>query len=240
MEFHTNFKHNLEQINKIIDDTCASCGRSPQEIELIAVSKTQPVEAIMALHALGITCFGESYAQELQSKASTAQGQPLSWSFIGHLQSNKISKIVQYAGEIQALASLKHAALIERHAIALQKAPFPVYLAVNSADSSQKSGVSIDEIVGFYEQVKTRHPQLKVRGIMTVPPDDIEDPEPSEPLMVPDLYLKLKELSLKVGEGKLSLGMSSDMRTAIAAGSTCIRIGTALFGKRNYPKSFSE
>ena len=223
---------NLNAIKRIIGEACRQSGRSPDEVALMAVSKLVSVERIRSLYELGQRLFGESYLQELEDKHRALDGLAITWSFIGHLQSNKIKRIVRCADEIQALSSLKHAELVARYARELNKTPYPIYIAVNSDESATKSGITLANARQFALDIQQKFPELNVRGLMTVPPAEIQDPADSRPLVIPPLYHSLRAISLQIGEGRLSLGMSGDLRTAIAAGSHCVRVGTALFGDR--------
>lgn len=198
--------------------------------ELIAVSKTQPESAVRAVFAFGQVLFGENYAQELEDKAESLKDLPIQWIYIGHIQSNKIRKIVTYAQEIQTVASFDHAKQIARHAKDLNKIPYSIYLEVNAGDEQAKSGVSLDAILPLAERIRLELPELTLKGLMAIPPDSYSDQNCTE---VPRLYRDLRSLADKVGEGKLSLGMSNDLRIAIKAGSNFVRVGTAIFGRRS-------
>lgn len=197
--------------------------------ELIAVSKLQPIEKIREVYDLGQRRFGENYAQELSEKAEVLKDLAIEWIFIGHIQSNKIRKIVTYASEIQTVASLSHAKQIARNAAELGKTPFPIMIEVNAGSEDSKSGVPLAEALSLAEEIKANLPELKIRGLMAIPPDSYSDAEYQE---VPALYSELKASALKIGEGQLSLGMSNDLRIALEAGSNFVRIGTAIFGSR--------
>ena len=198
--------------------------------ELIAVSKLQPITKIVEVHALGQQKFGENYAQELSEKAEALKDLDIYWVFIGHIQSNKIRKIVTYAREIQTVASLSHAKQIARHAKELGKTPFPIMLEVNAGDEASKSGVSMGAIKALADQIAAELPELQIRGLMAIPPDSFSD---SNYASVPPLYRELRALADTVGLGLLSLGMSSDLSIALDAGSDMVRIGTAVFGSRD-------
>lgn len=204
-------------------------GRTRQP-ELIAVSKTQPESAVRAVFASGQSLFGENYAQELADKAEALQDLPIYWIYIGHIQSNKIRKIVTHASEIQTVASFDHARQIARHAQELGKTPFPIYLEVNAGDEESKSGVSRDEAVPLANRIAEELPELKLQGLMAIPPETFNDASCSE---VPELYRELRAMADSIGEGKLSLGMSNDLRIALSAGSDFVRVGTAIFGRRS-------
>lgn len=194
------------------------------------MSKLQPIEKIIELHRLGQTKFGENYAQELSDKAEALKDLKLDWIFIGHIQSNKIRKIVTYASEIQTVASYSHAKLIARHARELGKIPFSIMLEVNAGDEESKSGLAMDAIASLAVRIKTELPELHIRGLMAIPPDIYTDTAYAE---VPALYRSLRDCASTLGDGLLSLGMSNDMRIALEAGSDFVRIGTALMGSRS-------
>ena len=197
---------------------------------LIAVSKTQSESAVRAVFALGQTLFGENYAQELADKAEGLKDLAIYWIYIGHIQSNKIRKIVTYASEIQTVASFDHAKQIARQAAELGKSPFPIYLEVNAGDEESKSGVSREAVIPLAKRIENELPELTLKGLMAIPPEAFSDASFSE---VPTLYRELRNLADQIGEGKLSLGMSNDLRIALEAGSDFVRVGTALFGRRS-------
>ena len=208
--------------------------RNPDSIRLLAVSKTHSPEKIIRLRELGIREFGENYAQELAIKRQALHDVDLDFVYIGALQSNKIPLIVRHAAEIQSVCSIKHAKLIAKEADRLGKTPYPVYILVNAGDEATKSGVPILEVMGLAQEINSHCPELTLQGIMAIPPplDDNRPKIDSSAFVIPLLYIKLKQLAQKVGKGLLSLGMSDDLEEALAAGSDCVRIGTALFGAR--------
>ncbi len=213
----------------ILDRIHQACISGRQPPELLAVSKTQDPIRIRELFALGQRRFGENYAQELLDKAGQLNDLDLEWVFIGHLQSNKIKKIVQVAHEIQTVASLQHAERIAKSALELGKTPFPIYLEVNAGDEDNKSGVAWDSVQELADAIQSKLPALKLEGLMAIPPSHFQDDSTPD---VPKLYRDLRILASSVGEGKLSMGMSGDLRLAIQAGTDTVRIGTALFGPR--------
>lgn len=210
--------------------TCArTVGRYPEDIALLAVSKLQSEEKIRAAFAHGQAQFGENYTQELLTKAAALHDLPLSWHFIGHLQSNKIKKLVAVADCIQTVADFGHAEKIARAARELGRAPYSIYIESNVAGEAGKSGVPLSEARVLAEKIAHKLPDLVVEGLMAVPPATYEDA--SHP-QVPELYQQIADVARGVGRGRLSLGMSADMGIAIAAGSTMIRVGTGIFGAR--------
>lgn len=203
---------------------------------LIAVSKGQSPEKIRDLYRRGQREFGENYLQELELKAAALADLPdLRWIFIGQLQSNKIQRIVAAASEIQTAASEKHLRYIDRYAREAGKSGFPVFIEINAGDEPSKAGVTADGLPGLVAKVATGEGMsgIRLQGIMAIPPVEITDEDfalvEKEP---PELFRSMRRLADTVGMGKLSLGMSSDYRTALAAGSDCVRIGRSLFGER--------
>ncbi len=234
MEF---LAHNLAMLTQRISQACHLAGRDPSSVRLLAVSKGQSVSALQEAMALGLLEFGENYAQELKAKKDTLISSSPRFSFIGRLQSNKIPLIVQHAAEIQSLASLDHASLVSRAVDKLGLAPYPVSLLVNIADEPSKGGFSPPFIAEAAQTIQSRFPNLKLRGVMAIPPPlspwEKAAPEP------PPRYRELRQMADQVGQGQLSLGMTDDLEQAISAGTNCIRIGTALFGPR-LPKPSQE
>ncbi|MBC7532985.1 MAG: YggS family pyridoxal phosphate-dependent enzyme [Oligoflexus sp.] len=216
--------------SKILQRIQSHTKSGKRSAELIAVSKLQPIEKIVEIHALGQQKFGENYAQELSEKAEALGHLDIYWVFIGHIQSNKIRKIVTHAQEIQTVASFSHAQQIARHAKDLGKAPFPIMLEVNAGDEASKSGSPLKEIKTLALQIVQELPELQLNGLMAIPPDSFSDSNYST---VPPLYHELRALADEIGLGLLSLGMSNDLSIALDAGSDMVRIGTAVFGSRD-------
>lgn len=227
----------LSTVRSRIYTAAEKAGRHTSDIRLIAVSKTHPAEAIETAYAAGLRVFGENYADELIEKSSKlTHRSDISWVFIGQLQSNKIQKIVKHADEIQSIATEKHARYVQRYASEVGKTNYPVWIVVNSEDEESKQGASFDEIANIAKFIATECPSLALQGIMAIPPSKYSDQSSALPnggYSVPDLYKQLRKIASETGLGKLSLGMTSDLQIAIAAGTDCIRIGTAIFGERN-------
>jgi len=199
-------------------------------VRLIAVSKGQSPEKIRALYVEGQREFGENYLDELEHKADALSAlKDLKWVFIGQLQSNKIQRIMKVATEIQTVASEKHARYIARYATELDKAPYPVFIEIN-CDEEQKGGATRQEALNVARFIQRECPGIRLRGLMAVPPSQFTDAIVKD---IPPLYQDLVQLAHSIGEGELSLGMTADRGIALAAGSTCLRIGRALFGARS-------
>lgn len=227
----TNIKENLERTQKRIHDACIAARRPIEEVELLAVSKKHSVQSIREVMGLGLSRFGENYAQEMLQKQEELSGTQSEFVFIGQLQSNKIQRIVRAAAEIQTVSSIKHVRLIAKYAKATGKAPYPIYLILNAGDEPQKAGLNFKDLEALSLEVTENYPELTLKGVMCIPPASIATSASID--NIPELYKKIKDLSLKVGQGKLSLGMSHDLETAIKTGSTCVRIGTDIFGSRD-------
>lgn len=221
-----------KQVEEELQRACREAGRDPSSVKLLAVSKNHPVERIQSLaQRCGHRIFGENYADELIKKSTDLKALALDWHFIGKLQSKKIRSLVAGAACIQTVESEKHLRLISRYAVEFQKTPYPVFIAVNAAGEPQKSGIPVEHAANLAKVALDFYPAIQVCGMMTVPPASYQDADYAEP---PALYQQLSAASRLVGEGQLSLGMTGDLRIAVLAGSTMVRIGTAIFGERNY------
>jgi pyridoxal phosphate enzyme (YggS family) len=216
------------EIQKNIAVASGKAGRKPDEIELLAVSKTQPVEAIREAFQAGITHFGENKVQEARGKIEElGRG---TWHLIGHLQSNKAKDVVRLFDSIDSVDRLDLATEINHRADAFGKTQ-NVLLQVNIAGESTKFGCAPDAARTLAEAINNL-PRLSLRGLMTIAPY-APDPEKSRPHFA---GLRLLRDKLEADTGLqlpvLSMGMSGDFAVAIEEGSTCVRIGTALFGER--------
>jgi len=215
-------QHKIAQAPRLSED---------QKTELLAVSKGQGVNKIRRLFELGQRRFGENYLQELLTKQQGLSDLAIDWVFIGHLQTNKIKKIVQHAVEIQSVASLKHAAAIAQAAREFERRPYPIYLAINADAEDTKNGVNFADLPALYQQIQQQFAEdIQIMGIMAVPSSEHRSSVNSE---IPAVYHQLRSLADQIGEGMLSLGMSGDLEIAIRAGSNLVRIGTALMGERS-------
>ncbi len=219
-----DLQHRYHQVYSQINE---AAGSLPVP-ELLVVTKGHSSEPIRVLFDLGQKSFGENYAQELLSKSEDLKDLPIAWIFIGHLQSNKIRKIVSVAAEIQTVGTLRQAEQIARAAEELAKVPYPIWIEVNADQEESKHGCPMDEVVSLAEAIQL-NPRLHLRGLMAIPPSVYQDEDFTE---VPELYHRLRKLCDKVGEGRLSLGMSGDLSLAIRAGSNLVRIGTRILGPR--------
>ncbi|WP_029933725.1 YggS family pyridoxal phosphate-dependent enzyme [Thiomicrospira pelophila] len=226
-----NYQANLEQVTHRIRAAEQRFKRSEGSVKLLAVSKTKPIEAVNALAELGQTAFGENYLQESLDKI--AQRPDLEWHFIGPIQSNKTKPIAEHFNWVQSVDRLKIAQRLSR-----QRPPelpaLNILLQVNISQEDTKSGFSPQELLEQVEQV-TQLPNLVLRGLMAIPKAETEfDQQRAALAEMFDLFQQVK-LKLRTPDfDTLSMGMSGDLEAAIAEGSTMVRIGTDLFGARNY------
>lgn len=223
----------LQAVHARIAAACLAAGRAPDSVQLLAVSKTFGPEAVCAAHAAGQTAFGENYIQEAVDKMALLDDLPLQWHCIGPIQSNKTRLVAAHFQWAQTVDRLKIAQrLSEQRPDHLP--PLQVCLQVNVDGGLTKSGVSPDELPALAQAV-TALPRLQLRGLMCIP-DPQEDAEAMRAvfLRARALYEDLRASGLPLDT--LSMGMSADLEAAIAAGSTMVRVGTAIFGGRSSVK----
>jgi len=220
---------NLIQVRKRIALACQAAGRPADAIQLLAVSKTMPAQAVRAAHAAGQLAFGENYIQEGVDKIASLADLPLEWHCIGPIQSNKTKLVAENFAWVHSIDRLK---IAER--LSAQRphhlSPLQVCLQVNVDGGSNKSGVAPEELLALAQAV-AKLPHLQLRGIMTIPePAESEAAARAVHHQAKALFDKLNAAGL--GLDTLSMGMTSDLEAAIAEGSTCVRVGTAIFGAR--------
>ena len=221
-------KENLNKINERLRRAAAKRGVSPEEITLVAVTKTVPTETINAAHQLGINNFGENRVQEALSKIDFLPG-GIRLHFIGHLQSNKVRHVVPVFDLIHSLDSIKLAGVIQKEGEKRDK-KVNVLLQVNIGDEKSKFGFKREEVEDALVEMAT-YRNLKVLGLMTVAPF-LPDPEEVRPYFRL-LYQLFKSIKIPGIEMKyLSMGMSNDFEVAVEEGANMVRLGTALFGDR--------
>jgi pyridoxal phosphate enzyme (YggS family) len=223
----------LQAVQARIAAACAAAGRDPASVRLLAVSKTFGAEAVRAAHQAGLSAFGENYIQEAVAKQQALAGLPLEWHCIGPIQSNKTRLVAENFAWAQTVDRLKIAQrLSEQRPEHLP--PLQVCLQVNVDGGPTKAGIAPEELPALARAVQAL-PRLRLRGLMCIP-----DPQPDDAAMraVFDRARALFE-TLRAGwtgpgpePDTLSMGMSADLEAAIAAGSTLVRIGSALFGAR--------
>ena len=228
--------HNLAQVRDKISAAATRCGRSPEEITLLAVSKTKPASAIAEAIAAGHRAFGENYVQEGVDKIRSFQEQgnsDLQWHFIGPLQSNKSRLVAEHFDWCHTIDRLRIATRLNDQRPA-ELPPLNVLIQINISDENSKSGIQLAELDELAAAV-AELPRLRLRGLMAIPAPESEyvrQFEVARQMAVAFAGLKTRYPHIDT----LSLGMSDDMEAAIAAGSTMVRIGTAIFGARDYSK----
>ncbi|MDO6610096.1 YggS family pyridoxal phosphate-dependent enzyme [Shewanella sp. 1_MG-2023] len=214
-----------------IAQAAQNCSRNSEEVTLLAVSKTKPIEDIIAAYEAGQRCFGENYVQEGEEKViALSQSHPdIEWHFIGPLQSNKSRIIAEHFDWMHTLSREKIATRLNEQRPD-DKLPLQVCIQVNVSNEASKSGVSSEE-VNHLAQIIDKLPHLTLRGLMAIPTatEDV-NLQRQEFAQLENLYLELKQQYLSVDT--LSMGMSSDLAIAIEHGSTMVRIGTGIFGSR--------
>ncbi len=216
----------LLQVRSRIALAEARTGRPEGSVKLVCVSKKHPASAIREAYALGERRFGESYAQELVDKAAQLRDlQDIEWHFIGHLQSNKAKLVARIAHTVHAVDSAPLARELGRRASA-RKAPLPVLIEVNVSGEAHKHGIAPEGVPGLVAAVQAE-PSLSLAGLMTMPPASDEE-------AAKHVFFALRALRDRVTPSlpELSMGMSDDLESAVACGSTYVRIGTAIFGAR--------
>ncbi len=226
---------NLKDVERKIQAACERAGRKREEVTLVAVSKTKPVEMIREAMEEGITVFGENKVQELVEKHDELQGD-LEWHMIGHLQRNKVSKLPGRVKMIHSVDSLRLAEEIDRQ---FEKAGLiaDILIEVNVAGEESKFGLAPQDVEDFLDKIKNFN-HICVKGLMTIAPF-VEDPEENR-----NIFINLRKLLIdmraknndNIDMTELSMGMTGDYEVAIEEGATFVRVGTGIFGNRNYQK----
>ncbi len=224
---------NLAEVEKHICEACARSGRSRDEVTLIAVSKTKPVSMIEELLPGGTRDFGENKVQELVDKYEVLP-KDIHWHLIGHLQRNKVKYVVDKACLIHSVDSMRLAETISEEGVK-KGVTVPVLIEVNVAGEESKFGVTLEETEGLVREI-AKLPSIQIKGLMTIAPY-VEDPEENRVH-----FSRLKQLSVdiknknidNVSMDVLSMGMTGDYQVAIEEGATMVRVGTGIFGERNY------
>ena len=226
-------KDQLQEVEKRIQAACDRAGRKREEVTLIAVSKTKPVETLQEAYDLGVRIFGENKVQELTAKYE-ALPKDIHWHMIGHLQTNKVKYIIDKAELIHSVDSLKLAETIEKEA-AKHDLIADILVEVNVAEEESKFGMKMEEVIPFVEKVSA-FPHVRGRGLMTIAPF-VEDPEENRSIFA-DLHKLYIDIKKKNHDNDtvsvLSMGMTNDYEVAIEEGATMVRVGTGIFGARNY------
>lgn len=226
---------NLKKVENKITAACLRAGRAREDVTLIAVSKTKPESMVEEAYSVGQRDFGENKVQEICRKIEVLP-QDIRWHMIGHLQRNKVRQVVGKACMIHSVDSLRLAEAISQEAVK-QDSIVPVLIEVNVAQEESKFGVTTEETIALIEAA-AKLPHISIRGLMTIAPF-VEDPEENRPI-----FRKLKQLSVDIAAKNinnvtmsvLSMGMTNDYEVAIEEGATMVRVGTGIFGERDYTK----
>lgn len=242
-------KENIVEVEHRIQNACDRAGRKRSEVTLIAVSKTKPNEMLEEAYELGMRHFGENKVQELAKKYEDLNNNftdQVAWHLIGHLQRNKVKYIIDKAALIHSVDSLKLAEQIEEEA-AKKNLISDILIEINIAGEETKFGVNVEGVHSLLDQIK-RLPHVRVRGLMTIAPY-VENPENNRKYFkkLRELYvdIKTKNVDNESNDNSLntecfdilSMGMTGDFEVAIEEGATMVRIGTGIFGERDYSKT---
>ena len=229
-------KENLKTVEEHVQEACKRAGRSREEVTLIAVSKTKPLEMLQEIYGEGVRDFGENKVQELCDKMEQLPSD-IRWHMIGHLQRNKVKYIV---GKVALIHSVDTYRLAEEINIQAKKRGIivPILVEVNIAGEETKFGTTAEDVMLLVEEI-SKLENVRIKGLMTIAPF-VENPEDNR------LYFrKIKQLSVDITNKNidnvsmeiLSMGMTGDYEVAIEEGATMVRVGTGIFGARNYKKS---
>jgi len=222
---------NILQVSSRIHAATAAAGRDENSVQLLAVSKTKPAQALREAYAAGLRDFGENYLQEALGKQLELADLPLIWHFIGPIQSNKTRSIAEHFAWVHSVDRLKIAQRLSEQRPA-DLPPLNICIQVNVSGEASKSGCTPQDLPALAQAISVL-PRLKLRGLMAIP-------EPTDDRVEQDAaFAAVQKLqaSLDLPLDTLSMGMSHDLESAIAQGATWVRIGTALFGARDYSQS---
>ena len=224
----STIEKNIAKVAARIREAAQAVGRDPASVGLLAVSKTKPADAVREAHAAGLRDFGENYLQEALDKQAELSELPLTWHFIGPIQSNKTKSIAEHFDWVHSVDRLKIAQRLSDQRPA-ELPPLNICLQVNVSGEASKSGCAPEELPQLAQAVAAM-PRLRLRGLMCIPAPS-EDPAEQRAA-----FARLRALrdELPLTLDTLSMGMSQDLEAAIAEGATWVRIGTALFGARDY------
>lgn len=234
----STIQQNLQDVRNRIAAAAQGCARAPEEVTLLAVSKTKPVAAIAEAIAAGQRTFGENYVQEgvdkVQHFAALPEGATLEWHFIGPLQSNKSRLVAEHFAWCHTVDRLRIAQRLSDQRPA-DMPPINVLIQINISDEQSKSGIVLAELLALAEAVAAL-PNVRLRGLMAIPaPQEDYQSQLAVFRQMHDAFLALQQHYPQVDT--LSMGMTDDMTAAVTAGSTLVRIGTAIFGARDYSQS---
>jgi len=225
----TELEHNISEVDRRIRAAERASGRATGAVSLLAVSKTKPSELVRQAHGFGLSTFGENYAQEMAEKAAALADLPLSWHFIGPIQSNKTALIAEVSDWVHSIDRLKVARRLSNQRPG-EKAPLNVLVQINTSNEDSKSGVRPDAAPELMAAINEL-PGLRLRGLMTIPVATANQTEQREP------FRQLRELMNQLSDSlpqldTLSMGMSGDLEAAVSEGANIVRVGTDIFGAR--------
>ena len=225
----------LENVRARIRAAAQRAGRLPDEIKLIAISKTHGVDIVREALAAGVTDLGENRVQEAESKINEIGGDAASWHLVGHLQTNKARRAVELFDVIHSVDSVALIEKLERLCLETERRELPIFVQVDLAGEQTKSGVDSGSLPALLSAL-TGCDRVRLVGLMTLPPF-FEDPECTRPFFNALRILRdeLKAQGHFRGQGELSMGMSHDFEVAIEEGATMVRVGTSIFGERGEP-----
>lgn len=228
-------KENLDEVKDKIAAAALKSGRQPEDITLIAVTKTLSIDVINAAMALGITDVGENKVQEVMDKYEHIHNEP-KWHLIGHLQTNKVKYIADKVSLIHSVDSLRLAEEISKRCEKIGKV-MEVLIQINVAEEETKFGIQTEEIFDLVDQV-SKLPNVKIKGLMTIAPNIDDEAELRKYFsQMKDIFETLKKTMYnRTDMTYLSMGMTNDYELAIEEGANMVRIGTGIFGARNYMK----
>lgn len=226
-------RENYDKVAGNILKACETSGRNPEEVTLIAVSKTKPVSMLQEIYDHGCRDFGENKVQELVEKYEVLP-KDIRWHLIGHLQRNKVKYVVDKAALIHSVDSLKLAEEISKEALK-KNVEVDILIEVNVAEEESKFGAKVKDTVELVSQV-AKLPGIHIKGLMTIAPY-VENPEDNR-----QYFAQLRQLSVDISAKNidnvimnvLSMGMTGDYETAVSEGATLVRVGTGIFGERHY------
>ena len=230
------FRKALDAVYENIAVAAERAGRDPHDIRLLPVSKTVPEERMRAAFAAGMTAFGENKVQEAERKAEAMSDLDAHWAIIGPLQSNKTRNVAEFAHEFQALDRIRIARRLNDQLKEFDRT-LEVFVQVNASGEETKSGIEPAEVEEFLEQLQ-EFENLQVKGLMTMALDSDDE------AVIRKSFITLREIRddisqrrpVLIGDGELSMGMSNDYMLAIEEGATVVRVGSAIFGERDYSK----
>lgn len=230
---------NIEAIEQRIVEACIKSGRKPEDVKLLLATKTVSAERIRTVINQGYTLIGENKIQEAMAKQEVLKELPIEWHFIGHLQTNKVKFITQFTDVVQSIDRLRLASKLQNRLVYDKRKSMDVFIQVNTSFEASKFGVPPEKALELIKQV-SELPRLNTKGLMTIGILSSKDDKVRNCFkLLKEIQLKAQELSLpNASFDELSMGMSNDLELAIEEGSTMIRVGTSIFGKRTFPDSY--